>query len=153
MLFLIGHPPAPHRLTATQMELPHEPRRDQKTIFVVDDDPAICSCVSALLASKAYHILTWGNGPEALRQSRAYKGEIHLLLSDFQMPGMSGVELATAMTADRPELKVLLMSAFPEGMLVLNEGWHFLAKPFIASQLRALVAGLARPDRESRFAN
>jgi len=133
------------------MELSAEPRRDQKTIFIVDDDPAIRSCVSLLLADDVYHILTWENGEEALRQSRAYKGEIHLLLSDFQMPGMSGVELATAMSADRPQLKVLLMSAFPEGMLVLNEGWHFLAKPFIASQLRALVAGLACPKRPLKF--
>jgi FixJ family two-component response regulator len=131
-------------------ELP-EPWQGQKIIFIVDDEPAVLSCVAEILDSDAYHILTWPSGAEALRQSRAYKGEIHLLLSDFQMPGMSGVELATAMTAERPELKVLLMSGFAEGMLVLNEGWHFLAKPFIASQLRALVSGLARPDRKSKF--
>jgi YesN/AraC family two-component response regulator len=67
------------------------------------------------------------------------------------MPGMSGVDLATAMTRERPQLKVLLMSGFPEGMLVLNEGWHFLAKPFVASQLRALVTGLVSPDKASKF--
>jgi DNA-binding NtrC family response regulator len=78
-------------------------------------------------------------------------GEIHLLLSDFQMPGMSGIELATQMSVDRPQLKVLMMSGFTEGMLVLNEGWHFLAKPFIPSQLRALVSGLLFPERSSRF--
>jgi FixJ family two-component response regulator len=55
------------------------------------------------------------------------------------MPGMSGIDLATEMTIERPHLQVLLMSGFPAGMLVLNEGWHFLAKPFIGSQLRALV--------------
>jgi len=49
------------------------------------------------------------------------------------MPGgVSGVDLATAMTIERPQLKVLLMSGFPGWMLVLNEGWHFLAKPFVA---------------------
>lgn len=133
------------------MELSHESRQDRKTIFIVDDDPTVRRCVSLLLADGAYHILTWENGEEALLQSRAYKGEIHLLLSDFQMPGMSGVELATAMSAERPQLKVLLMSGFPEGMLVLNEGWHFLAKPFIASQLRSLVAGLALPNKPSKF--
>jgi DNA-binding NtrC family response regulator len=65
------------------------------------------------------------------------------------MPGMSGIELATAITADRPGLKVLLMSGSPGGMLVLNEGWHFLARPFIASQLRALITGLVFPHRRS----
>jgi DNA-binding NtrC family response regulator len=132
------------------MVQPDELLQNQKTIFIVDDDPAMRSYVSALLAG-IYHILISGSGDEALLQARAYKGEIHLLLSDFQMPGMSGVELATAMTAERPQLKVLLMSGFPEGMLILNEGWHFLAKPFIASQLRALVAGLAYPDKASKY--
>jgi hypothetical protein len=34
---------------------------------------------------------------------------------------------------ERPKLKVLLMSDFPGGMLVLNEGWHYLMKPFVPS--------------------
>jgi hypothetical protein len=36
-------------------------------------------------------------------------------------------------------------------MLVLNEGWHFLAKPFVNSQLRALVVGLVSPEKKSKF--
>jgi two-component system cell cycle sensor histidine kinase/response regulator CckA len=78
--------------------------------------------------------------------------EIHLLLADFQMPGMTGIELATKITAQRPEIKVLLMSGFTGGMLVLNEGWHFLPKPFIPSQLRALIVGLVSPDEPSKYA-
>jgi CheY-like chemotaxis protein len=121
--------------------------QDQKTILVVDDDPQIISLVSAVLADSKYQVLTAANGAKALQQSREYPGEIHLLLSDFQMPGMSGIDLGTVMTAERPNLKVLMMSGFDGGMLVLNEGWHFLAKPFIASQLRALILGLVYPDR------
>ncbi|HTA43173.1 MAG TPA: response regulator [Bryobacteraceae bacterium] len=128
-----------------------EPPQDQKTIFIVDDDPGVLACVAAMLADLDYRILTSGSGAEALQQSRAYKGEIHLLLSDFEMPGMSGVDLATAMTAERPQLKVLLMSGFVGGMLVLNEGWHFLAKPFVTSQLRALVTGMTFPHKPTRF--
>ena len=59
--------------------------------------------------------------------SQQFKGEIQVLLSDFQMAGMSGIDLATAITVDRPKLKVLLMSGFPSGLLVLNDGWHFLS--------------------------
>ena len=121
----------------------------EKTILVVDDDPIIIAAVMALLANREYNVLTDTTGARALQQSRDYTGDIHLLLSDFQMPGMSGIELATAMTQDRPALKVLLMSGFDEGMLVLNEGWHFLPKPFIGSQLRALILGLVFPERQS----
>jgi CheY-like chemotaxis protein len=119
--------------------------------MVVDDDAAVLGFVSGLLADGNYHVLTAVSGPAALQQSKDYKGRIHLLLSDFQMPGLTGVDLATRMTIDRPDLKVLLMSGFPEGMLVLNEGWHFLAKPFISSQLKSLVVGLVSPERDSKF--
>src|ERR1700722_16674704 len=128
-----------------------EPRK--KTILIVDDEPEILSVLSEVLADGEYNILTARTGSMGLQQSREFKGEIDLLLSDFQMPGgMSGVDLATAMTVERPQLKVLLMSGFPGGILVLNEGWHFLAKPFVTSQLRALVVGLVSPDRKSKFA-
>jgi CheY-like chemotaxis protein len=124
--------------------------QQQRTILVVDDDPAILKFVSGFLVDADYHVLTASSGAAALQQSKDYEGEIHLLLSDFQMPTMSGIELATHMSADRPQLKVL-MSGFTGGMLVLNEGWHFLAKPFVPSQLRALILGLVFPDRGSSF--
>jgi DNA-binding NtrC family response regulator len=129
------------------------PQEEQKTILVVDDDASILAVVSELLIDGGYAVLTARNGANGLRQSREFKGTIDLLLSDFQMPGMSGVELATTMTRERHELKVLLMSGFTDGMLILNEGWHFLTKPFFASQLRALVSGLISPDKKSRFAD
>jgi len=129
-------------------------RQHKKTILVVDDDAAILAVVSGMLAKNAdYNVLTASTGSDGLQQSRNFKGEINLLLSDFQMPDMSGVDLATAMTLDRPQLKVLLMSGFPGGTLVLNEGWHFLPKPFVPSQLRALVVGLVSPDKKSQFSN
>jgi two-component system cell cycle sensor histidine kinase/response regulator CckA len=132
------------------LELRHKDRKT-KTILVVDDDAAVLAVVANMLVDREYTILTAVSGAKGLEQSREFKGEIHLLLADFQMPGMSGVELATAMTVERPGLKVLLMSGFTNGLLVLNEGWHFLNKPFIASQLQALVVGLVFPERNSKF--
>jgi len=127
------------------------PQNRQQTILVVDDDPAILAFVSGVLVDGNFNVLTARNGQEGIQQGADFADEIHLLLTDFEMPGMSGVELATAMTIGRPHLKVLLMSGFVGGMLVLNEGWHFLAKPFIPSQLRVLVGGLISPLGRSRF--
>jgi CheY-like chemotaxis protein len=124
--------------------------RAHKTILVVDDNPDNLQFVSKFLKSSDFKVLTAVNGQDALQQSRAYKSEIDLLLTDFEMPGMSGIELATKLTVDRPTLHVLLMSGFNSGMLVLNEGWHFLAKPFIPSQLQALIVGLVSPAK-SKF--
>lgn len=126
------------------------PRR--KTILIVDDEPVVLAAVSGSLANLEYNILNADSGAQGLQLSREFEGEIDLLLADFQMPGgMSGMDLATAIIHDRPLLQVLLMSGYPDGMLVLNEGWHFLIKPFMASQLRALVVGLVSPEKKSRF--
>jgi DNA-binding NtrC family response regulator len=137
-------------LTVNQTSEPQY--KPEKTILIVDDNPLTLDFVSKVL--DAYHVITAKNGEDALRISQLYKYEIHLLLSDFEMPGMNGIALATAITLNRPLIKVLLMSGFDGGMLVLNEGWHFLAKPFIPSQLRTLVAGLISPqERFSRPSN
>ena len=128
-----------------------EPQNHQKTVLVVDDDAAVLKSVSAILTDGNYKVLTASSGSAALEQSRDCKSDIHLLLSDFQMTGMNGVDLATQMSRDRPDLKVLLMSGFPDGMLVLNEGWHYLAKPFMPSQLRTLISGLVFPEKPSKF--
>ena len=125
-------------------------QKAQKTILVVDDDATILMFVTKLLIDCNYNVLTAGSGKEALQLSRDYEWEIHLLLSDFEMPGMSGIGLATEISLERPQIKVLLMSGFTGGMLVLNEGWHFLTKPFIPSQLRALISGLISPDQHSK---
>jgi DNA-binding NtrC family response regulator len=124
--------------------------REKKTILVVDDDPSILATVCGVLG-RDHKVLGANSGKEALEVSKDFKSEICLLLSDFQMAGMSGIELATQITAQRPKIKVLLMSGYPAGMLILNEGWHFLAKPFVPSQLRALIEGLLVPDKVSRF--
>ncbi len=134
-----------------EVQAPEAPE-NLKTILVVDDDPGILTHTRRLLELGGYHVLCMStdDGPEALLLSKNHSGEIHLLLTDFQMPVMSGIDLATAITLDRPAIKVLLMSGFAGGMLVLNEGWHFLAKPFVSSQLRSLVTALLFPDK-SRF--
>jgi DNA-binding NtrC family response regulator len=123
----------------------------QRTILVVDDDAVILSFISGFLVERHYNVLTAKDGAEGLQKSKDFKGEIHLLLSDFQMGEMTGMELATEITALRPKIKVLLMSGYPGGTLVLNEGWHFLAKPFVPSQLSALITGLVDPDKKSKF--
>jgi CheY-like chemotaxis protein len=57
-------------------------------------------------------VLEAGTGPEALQVSRAYKGTIHLLLSDIVMPGMRGDELARLLSQERPDVKTMFISGF-----------------------------------------
>lgn len=77
-----------------------------------------------------------------LQKSRQFKGTIHPLLSDIQMPNMTGIELATQIQIDRPEIRVLLMSGMVSGMLLLDEGWQLLPKPFMANLLKERIRHL-----------
>lgn len=112
-----------------------------KTILLVDGDEPIRAFVFAVLTGQSYNVLVASSGEEALQKSAEFKGIIHLL-SNVQMPGITGIELGSKIQLKRPEIRVMLMSGFSSGMLILNEGWHFLHKPFMPSQLLALVRSM-----------
>jgi DNA-binding response OmpR family regulator len=107
-----------------------------KTILFADDDGQLQKFVSALLARCGYNLIIAGNGQEALQKAREFDGVIDLLLSDVEMPGMTGIELAIQLNQERPDTKILLISGLPSGVLVLNSGWQFLPKPFVSEMLR-----------------
>jgi two-component system, cell cycle sensor histidine kinase and response regulator CckA len=81
-----------------------------KTILVVDDEASILVLVGEML--KEYRILTALNAEEAVRIAMSHDGPIHLLLTDVVMPGASGRELARQLRSQRPEMKVLYITAF-----------------------------------------
>lgn len=118
---------------------PEQYRTDRKCVLVVDDEDTIRNFVSGLLIRSGFDVITAGTGEQALSLSKDHKGRIDLLISNIQMPGITGLELAAKVTAERAEIKVMLMSGFDAGMLILNEGWHFLHKPFIPSQLMGII--------------
>jgi two-component system cell cycle sensor histidine kinase/response regulator CckA len=114
---------------------------NKKTLLMVDDDPAILKLLSGLLADDLC-VITADSGERALEQSGSFGGQIHLLLTDITMPNMNGIDLATQIAAQRPEIKVVLMSGFNGDTFSLDQGWHYISKPFKPSQLITLVNGL-----------
>jgi DNA-binding response OmpR family regulator len=118
--------------------VPENPNKD-KTILFADDDGQVQKFVAALLLKQGYNVIVAVDGLSALQKAREFHGTIHLLLSDIEMPGMTGIELAIQISQDRPETKILLISGLDSGMLVLNNGWQFLPKPFMADMLRDRV--------------
>jgi DNA-binding response OmpR family regulator len=118
--------------------VPQNPNADI-TILFADDDGQLQKFVSELLIKCGYNLIAANDGRVALQKAREFDGVIHLLLSDVDMPGMTGVELATQLGRERPATKVLLISGVNSGLLVLNNGWQFLPKPFMADMLRDKV--------------
>jgi len=111
----------------------------ENTILFVEVNGPLQVVVAALLHQCGYKVLVANGGKEALQKAREFDGVIHLLLSDVDMPGMTGIELAIQLNQQRPDTKSLLVSGLPTGMLVLNNGWQFLPKPFMADMLRDRV--------------
>jgi len=82
------------------MKKTKEQYTDRKTILVVDDETAVLDFVRRTLVDGNYNVLSASGGVAALEQAQDYGGEIDLLLSDFQMDGMNGIDLATAISIE-----------------------------------------------------
>jgi CheY-like chemotaxis protein len=104
------------------------------TILLAEDDQILNQMISQMLESNGFLALRASNGEEALALFEANSTEITLVISDIEMPRMSGVELRNRLRKQSPQLKIILMSAtFPETQLLssqLGSNDRFIAKPF-----------------------
>jgi CheY-like chemotaxis protein len=118
------------------------------TILVVEDAAAVRAFTVRSLRRNGYTVLEASDGQEALGVAREFPDEIHLIVTDVVMPGMSGEELVSIIRMARPSIKALYVSGYPGGFLaqhgVLDSGIIFLQKPFttedLASKVRELIA-------------
>ncbi|NTW48582.1 MAG: PAS domain S-box protein [Chlorobiales bacterium] len=127
--------------TDAKMKLP--PRGYGETILLVEDDKSLRTTFSLLLDSLDYKVLVAESPAEALVMFEKHSDSLDLLLTDVIMPGMNGRELAEKISAIKPDLKVLYMSGYTADMIgrhgILDEGVHFIAKPFSLDELARKV--------------
>lgn len=101
-------------------------------ILVVDDDPSTCTLVSEILSGAGYAVVTCTVAFDALERVKS-GGRFALAIVDVVMPGMSGDELATAMRAVDPDLKILFVTGYAGALFqarpTLWAGEAFLEKP------------------------
>ena len=113
------------------------------TILVVDDDPGVLEVAARVLERVGYRVIEATEPEEALRLARAHQGRLDLVLTDVVMPGMSGRELAERLARQRPETRVLFMSAYTEDEALLRgvqfNGTRFIEKPFSLEGLTQAV--------------
>jgi CheY-like chemotaxis protein len=124
--------------------------KGHETILLVEDEPAVRELTRMVLSERGYSVIEAQNAEDAVRLARKHGAEIHLLLTDVVMPGMSGHDLAKRLTAQHPNLRVLYMSGYTYNIFAENEtledGLSFLQKPFSPKTLAQRVrAALDRP--------
>ena len=122
-------------------------------ILLVEDDVHVQYFIWKLLKADGFMVLTAGNGVFALEASLSHPGTIDLLLTDMEMPRMGGLELYKNIAAERPGIKVLMMSGEPSCKeQVSRSGLPFLQKPFTRTALRDSIDALLGPSRPAAMA-
>jgi two-component system, cell cycle sensor histidine kinase and response regulator CckA len=130
--------------------LPAVNPRGTETVLLVEDEDEVRRLALRMLEQNGYVVLAARAGDEALELCRKHSGQIHLLLTDVVMPGMSGPALAEIMKRERPGMKVLYMSGYTDDE-ILNHGirdhqMEFLQKPFgaevLAMKIRQVLDGV-----------
>lgn len=110
-------------------------------IAVVDDDAAIRTGVSSLLRSAGYAVELFDSAEDFLE--RVPEPRPHCMITDIQMPGMSGLELQAILRARHRVLPIMMMTAFPEPAIreraMAQGAVCFLSKPFNADDLLGCV--------------
>ena len=112
-------PPEPSSATAA----------GRRTVMVVDDDPLVLASAAAMLDDLGHIAVEAGSGQEALALLRA-GAQVDLVITDYAMPGMTGLQLAEELHRLRPRLAVLLATGYAELQGTVASGLARLAKPF-----------------------
>ena len=126
-----------HSLPASESPPPARIAEPPKTLLVVDDDPMVREVEIQILRLQGYTVLEAESAAEALRLAHETEA-IHLLITDYWMPEVDGLELTRRFRAMHPKTPVLMVSgSLPQIEHRANdlERLQFLAKPFQFNEL------------------
>ena len=105
---------------------------DSPVISIIDDDPSVRKATDGLVRSLGYRSLTFASAEDFLQSDHIE--DTSCVITDVQMPGLSGVELQSMLNARGARMPMIFITAFPEDRIrrcVLEAGAvGFLSKPF-----------------------
>jgi two-component system response regulator HupR/HoxA len=122
------------------------------TVLVVDDEPRVLDALEAILAAE-FRILRAEGGAAALPLLASE--DVAVMISDYRMPGMTGVELCRRAQEVAPEALRIILTAYTDVdslMEAINTGhiWHFVPKPWDPAELLVVVRRAAERWRLER---
>ena len=127
--------------TATVSAAPETSFR-RLTILAVDDDELVLFNTATMLEDLG-HAVIQANSGEAALQALAEADTVDLVITDHAMPGMTGAQLAGAISVSRPDLPIILATGYSELPPDEGAGLAQLAKPFGQSQLAAAIGSVS----------
>jgi two-component system response regulator PilR (NtrC family) len=110
-------------------------------VLVVDDEESIREFFEIMLKREGYEVWTASNGKEALE--RLKKGRADLILSDIQMPEMSGLELLSKVKEQDPEALMIMITAFGSTETAVEAmklgAYDYVQKPFKIDEVKIIL--------------
>ncbi|MBX3022862.1 MAG: response regulator [Bdellovibrionales bacterium] len=100
---------------------------NKQTILIVDDDQVSLALISKLVEKLHYNVLLAQDGQQALEALAAHP--VDLVIADYDMPNIDGLELLKRLKADYPRLPYILVTAY-SNLRVIREAWEFGAFDF-----------------------
>lgn len=114
-------------------------------VFIVDDEPMIGTIVELTLEMHGYQTKVFKDPATALEAFLSAEAKPDLLITDFNMPGMTGIELIRDCRAAHPQLKTILCSGTVDEAFLKSfvpQPDRFIAKPFFPQDLLTVVKAL-----------
>jgi signal transduction histidine kinase len=115
------------------------------SVLIVDDDPMVAATTAAMLEDLGHSVLVVSSGVLALNLVRS-ETAIDLVVTDYAMPSMTGVELARQIQQIRPSLPIILATGYADLPNTDDPGLPRLAKPYRREDLGRMLANLVGPE-------
>lgn len=129
-----------------------KPKPKLETILVVDDNAGNREFVVELLEQEGFLVLSADGGQHAIQLAAETNQTIDMLLTDVEMPQMSGPDLRETLKKARPAMHVMLMSGGSSGnLLVPNYGWAYIQKPLVRAKLIEMVKDVLHSRNRSQL--
>jgi two-component system cell cycle sensor histidine kinase/response regulator CckA len=152
--FRVYFPSSTGRISPRQADIAAISVTGSETILVAEDHEGIREVAYEILSSLGYTTILAADGQEALRLFRQDPTSIDLVILDVAMPGLSGTEAFTQMSAIRPDLPVVFTSGHTSESVSLNSniaaGAVFLQKPYASRTLGQIVRSTLDLHRQSK---
>ena len=116
------------------------------SVLVVDDDPFLRMMMQEELELSGFKVTTAADGADALAQPETLNQHAVLLI-DIVLPGMSGPDVAAAIRAHAPDLKIIYVSGKADIMEAMELGEHYAVvnKPYRLADLVSIVRAASAP--------
>jgi len=147
----VKHPiPPPHAAAGAS-------RPATRLILLADDEESLRKTVGRMLTRLGYEVLAAADGAEAVRAYREYQDDIALVLLDYSMPHMDGLQVLREIRRLNPAARVILSSGYSKSQAAPAEDQPapdaFIRKPYELDELRRLLASLLEEKNNQQTNN